>query len=108
MLSRRTNIKSPMEIEAARTAARPIQPRIIIPLPRRYSPMTPEQRAERNRKISELWLARNSMREISELTGFDQGTIAGVIVKLGLQGMGGKCKKFIKRRYKTPTISETA
>jgi hypothetical protein len=68
--------------------------------------MTAEQKAERNRRIKELWLLGNSMRAISETTEINQGTVASVIHKLGLHGMGGKCKKFIKRSYKNPPIDE--
>jgi hypothetical protein len=104
LLSRRTNIKSLAEIEAERKAKRPIQPPIIITAPSHYVRLTHEQKLERDAKIRELRLLGRSMAEISDMTGTPSGTVASVIVKLGLQGMGGKCKKFIKRRYKAPRI----
>jgi hypothetical protein len=108
LLSRRTNIKSLAEIEAERKTKRPIQPPIIIAPSSRYVRLTPQQKVERDAKIRELRILSHSMAEISDLTGTPPGTVASVIVKLGLQGMGGKCKKFIKRHYKTPTVGNPA
>jgi hypothetical protein len=106
MLARRYNIRSPVEIEADRAARQPKPEPIEITTPPRYVYLTPEQKIERNLRIKELWLVGNSMLEIHELTGTQQGTVASVINKLGLVGMGGKCKKFIKRSYKNPPLGE--
>jgi hypothetical protein len=106
LLSRRTNIRSLAEIEAERVARQPKPTPIEVISPPRYVYLTPAQKIERNLRIKELWLIGNSMREIHELTGIQQGTGASVINKLGLAGMGGKCKKFIKRRYKNTPIDE--
>jgi hypothetical protein len=108
LLSRRTNIKSTAEIAAERAARQPKPAPIIIAPPSRYISLTSEQKLERNQRIKDLWLAGNNMREISEITEIPPGTVCSVIVKLGLQGRGGKRKKFIKRRYKNPQADEHA
>jgi hypothetical protein len=100
LLSRRTNLKSPAEIEAERRAfrAKPAEPFIRESVTRPARPkLTPEQRAERNSKILQLWMSKShTVSEIASIVDCSQGLVQSVIADASLWGKGGVRRSRIK------------
>jgi hypothetical protein len=96
LLSRRTNLKSLAEIEAERRAPRQregnwrngINPEVDD----RWRRTSPKERAERDIKIRELWLAGKTYQQILCELDLPYGTVQTSIHRQGLRGKGGSRK----------------
>lgn len=93
LLSRRNNIRSLAEIEAARRGDR--QPEGswrtgVAPetgKTKRY--VSPEELADRDRKVREMRLARHTMQDIMIALDMSYGRVQASIFRQGLYGVGG-------------------
>jgi hypothetical protein len=90
LLSRRSNYKTPAEIEAARNSIRPTP----VEQPPHYASYKPRklsaEQQTRHDRVCELWRTGHGVREIMLAMTMPKSTVTWIINKNGLWGKGGR------------------